>query len=295
MKNKKHAFLLMAHNNIDILRLLIKQLDNPNVDIFLHIDKKSDILIDDIRDIDLKFSEVYVFKKNKVYWAHLSQVTCEIFLLKEALEKDNYIYYHLLSGSDMLIKPIDELIEFFNKNGSLEYVHFESNDISLKKAQWINNYYVFQKFIRKNKTAKVLNFIVLQLQYILRINRNKTNKIKFSTGSNWFSITNEFAEYVVKKLDFIHKTFKFTRSPDEFFIQTILMNSKFRNTLFYSKFDDNYKSILRYIDWDRGNPYNFTIEDYDEILKSNMFIARKITSLELGNKIFNYTNEMVNK
>ena len=32
---------------------------------------------------------------------------------------------------------------------------------------------------------------------------------------------------------------------------------------------------MRYIDWDRGNPYVFRIDDYDALMKSDCMFARK--------------------
>lgn len=37
----KHAFMIMAHNNYNQLTKLLYLLDHPEVEIFLHIDKKS--------------------------------------------------------------------------------------------------------------------------------------------------------------------------------------------------------------------------------------------------------------
>lgn len=38
----KHAFMIMAHNNYNQLTKLLYLLDYPDVEIFLHIDKKSE-------------------------------------------------------------------------------------------------------------------------------------------------------------------------------------------------------------------------------------------------------------
>ncbi len=40
----KHAFLIMAHNNLEILQTLVSMLDDERNDIFLHIDLKSNML-----------------------------------------------------------------------------------------------------------------------------------------------------------------------------------------------------------------------------------------------------------
>ena len=39
--------------------------------------------------------------------------------------------------------------------------------------------------------------------------------------------------------------------------------------------DDNYIACMRYIDWKKGNPYSFTINDYDELMNSGCLFARK--------------------
>ena len=37
----KHAYMIMAHDQFELLSILIKMLDDPRNDIFLHIDKKA--------------------------------------------------------------------------------------------------------------------------------------------------------------------------------------------------------------------------------------------------------------
>lgn len=40
MSYKKHAYLIMAHNNFYILEKLLRLLDDSRNDIYVHIDKK---------------------------------------------------------------------------------------------------------------------------------------------------------------------------------------------------------------------------------------------------------------
>lgn len=37
----RHAFLIMAHNHFDFLKILLKRLDDPRNDIYLHVDRKA--------------------------------------------------------------------------------------------------------------------------------------------------------------------------------------------------------------------------------------------------------------
>lgn len=38
--NEKHAFLILAHNEFEVLKLLVEALDDPHNDIFIHFDAK---------------------------------------------------------------------------------------------------------------------------------------------------------------------------------------------------------------------------------------------------------------
>lgn len=37
----------------------------------------------------------------------------------------------------------------------------------------------------------------------------------------------------------------------------------------------DYRSCLRYIDWERGNPYVFRNEDFEDLIASDFLFARK--------------------
>ena len=59
------------------------------------------------------------------------------------------------------------------------------------------------------------------------------------------------------------------------FLQTEIMNSKYKNNLYYNKMDNNYIACMRYIDWNRGKPYTWTLNDFDELIHSKFLFARK--------------------
>lgn len=40
-KMLRHAYLIMAHNNFEILEKQVLLLDSPNADFYIHVDKKS--------------------------------------------------------------------------------------------------------------------------------------------------------------------------------------------------------------------------------------------------------------
>ena len=121
---------------------------------------------------------------------------------------------------------------------------------------------------------------------MLKINRLKKYNLIIGKGSNWFSITDQFAKYLVDKKEFILKLCQKSSCADEIFAQTMLINSPFYSNI-YDKYDAN--SNLRLIDWKRGNPYTFTIEDYELLIQSDAIFARKFSEekdITIINKIF---------
>ena len=111
----KHAFLIMAHNNLEILQTLVSMLDDERNDIFLHIDLKSNMLAN--HPISTSKARLFVLEHRvDVRWGNLSQIRTEYALLEEALKHGSYEYYHILSGQDLPIKTQDEIHQFFHEH-----------------------------------------------------------------------------------------------------------------------------------------------------------------------------------
>ena len=113
------------------------------------------------------------------------------------------------------------------------------------------------------------------IQKLCRVDRQKHNPYELCFGSSWFSITDEFAFYILEHWDYLLNNFKHTFAPDEIYVQTLCYNSKFKDRLYMDNMDDDYRASQRYIDWKRGNPYTFTINDYEELMNSGCLFARK--------------------
>lgn len=276
MKNKQ-AILIIAHNNQYILEKIIETLDSEYFDFYIHIDRKSNLDVKKIKSIG-KISKVTILKQIDVRWAGYSQVQCELLLLKEAVKYGTYDFMHLISGVDFPIKTATEIYQYFYENKETEFVHFQSEAFPEEKVKWIKYYHFFRKFSRKNNLLKVLEEVSLWFQKVIGINRMKKSNFQFMTGANWFSITNDFATYVVSKEKEIEKQYRNTRSADEIFMQTLLFNSKFRDRVKMPNYINNYSSCMRCIDWERGTPYTYDINDLEMLKKSNYMFARKFDS-----------------
>ena len=77
--------------------------------------------------------------------------------------------------------------------------------------------------------------------------------------------------------------FNYSFCADELYLQTIL-NSYNPNI----NIDDN-EMAARYIDWKRGKPYTFTINDVEELkqlVNTKYAFARKISDFEIVDEVF---------
>lgn len=269
----KHAYLIMTHNNFYILEKLLLLLDSEKHDIFVHVDKKVlDFPFEKFEKL-LKKSKLIFIPRMDIIWASPTQITCEIELLKTSMSYGKYSYYHLLSGVDLPIKSQDEIYNFFENNKGKEFIgftnQFDKNRVC--KINLFNNIGRGKSFINSIKYRARKLFIIIQNIF----NYNYMNKYKMSVkkGTNWFSITDELARYVVKNEKLIKDMFKYSISGDEHFLHTLVWNSSFKDNVY--NLQDELDSCKRLIDWNRGQPYTYKEQDYDLIINSDKLFARK--------------------
>lgn len=212
-------------------------------------------------------------------------VKCELALL-EAAAKGNYQYYHLISGVDMPLKTNNEIHAFFEMNSGHEFVHFCSDEQAEKQKDRVERYHSMRLASSSSIVARHIGNVankLLSLQYRTNFRRKENLNIGFSYGAQWFSITNQFAAYILQNKRWVKKHFRFTRCSDEHFIQTLIAGSDFYRTLYLQKPND-YLACMRCIDWIKGNPYVFRSEDFDYLIHSPFLFARKF-SMQVDKKI----------
>lgn len=288
MENR-HAYLIIAHWNFDLLGKLLHALDDERNDIFLHVDaKSSDFDYERIKSF-LTQSELIMIERKKIIWGHFSIVDCEIRLLKAATESGKYKYYHLISGQDFPLKNQDYIHDFFDVS-DLEYITSWDNNTKVSDAR---NYtyaykffYPFNVFDIRKARYKRLNELSVSLQGKIGIDRTGRMPFEVYKGDQWFSITDDFARYLVEKERLIRALFKSTMAPDELFVATLANYSDFKSRIAGEN--------LRLIDWKRGGPYVFNDEDYEELASSDKLFVRKVT-YEPGMTLVDRLSDLVTK
>ena len=281
---KKHAYLIMAHTQPELLKMLLRKLDDERNDIYLHIDSKAkDYPLDEVAAVLQKANCVFT-ERTDVKWGSYSQIHCEMVLLKEAV-KCEHAYYHLLSGMDLPIKSQNEIHAFFEKYDGLEFVDEDLPEISEAALSRVKYNH---KFYGKAGSAKdILGALSAKGQKLLGVDTTKKyGDIIFQKGRNWFSITHGLAKLVVEKESWIQEVFGQSVCGDELFLQTVARNSEFADKICNPNTMPEVPDT-RYIDWERGsnnNPYVFRESDYEELMNSTALFARKF-DLNIDKKI----------
>lgn len=279
----KHAYLIMAHNNFDLLAKLLELIDDDRNDIYIHIDVKAGNFDKNKITRNVVKSSVYFTERIDVKWAAVSGIICEMILLQEAVRREEYDYYHLLSGVDLPIKSQTEIHRFFDEHKGTEFVEYDETVIDKNIMDRVAHYYFFQDVYGRNRKNIIMALLYIfdnisdRIQALLHINRVRNIKCIWQKGPNWFSITHNLAKQILGQKEWIERTFKYTRSGDELFVQTILCNSFFKNNVYKGGVDKVNSPSLRKIDWTRGKPYTWRKNDYNELINDEAMFARKFS------------------
>lgn len=281
----KHAIIILAHKESENLFSLV-QYFNRECDVFIHFDKKakiSPLFISKIEDLP-QVKKVY--RKYTVNWGGFSMLRCEMFMLKQTLEKSDASYFHLISGQDYPIKPLDCFLQFFDNHYGLNFISFTH----LPNLKWQGNTFdrityfyptdIFSDRITLKK--KILKYVGFQKR--MRLKRNIPLQFDhIYGGSQWFSLSRIGVDSLVR-YTYSHRLFYwrflFTFAPEEAYPQTVLVNILPR-TLIISH---NYR-FIRWNNENGNNPSNLGKEHFHLLAKTNDLFARKLISP--------YANELI--
>ena len=186
----------------------------------------------------------------------------------------------------MPLKSQDDIYAFFEEESGYEFVRFYNENFEAGDRVYYY-YYPFQEVCGKGNGIttfpfKIANCFMVAVQKMIKFTRNKD--IRSQKGSNWFSITDDLARYVLSKKQRIKKVFFATYCADEIFLQTLIWNSGFKDKLFHNKFDNDMHAIMRLIIWEKNGPHVFTMED-KEMLEATEFLFGRKFDVSVDEKI----------
>ena len=118
-----------------------------------------------------------------------------------------------------------------------------------------------------------LRFLYLKYQ---DLTQKRCKDITFKKGAQWCSLTQSFVEYLIGQEKNVREWFSATFCPDELFIQTVCVNSPFKNNI--KNASSEYDSNMRFIKWVNGELLPIEVSDLPDLESSDRWFARKFSS-----------------
>lgn len=268
----KYAYLIIAHNEFDILQRLVHALDDERNDIYIHFDRK----VRTLPEITAVRSRLYILDRRvDVRWGSVLQIRSEFRLWEDAFSNGPYERYILISGTHLPLVPVDGLCSAWNEYSGKNLIHGFGKEIEYQEVMKVHRYNLFMRgfahgSLRNQIVHQWLWKAFLAAQRILGIRRN--DSIDFYRGANWVALSQEAVEFILSRKRFALRVFRMSFCADEYLVPTLLMMSDaFRDTIVKAPF-------LLYQDMMRANARVLTIDDYDGIRSSGCLFARKFSS-----------------
>lgn len=288
MNNPTHAFLVEGSGNEHILKQMMSLFSTQEFHFIVHWDRKS------ANQPDFsKFSNVTIIPSMSVFWGTDTQVLTEKKLFQTALNMfPDVKWVHLISESDVPLMSPSYFLNYFNykMNSDVEF-DGEANAYRDRIKYWMP----IRKLNFKNSyMGLLLHRSVKAFNMILKVNRLKKIKFPIYKGSNWVSLTNADLKKVVGFKNF--EMFLHSSLADEVYVQTILGNDHLLKRESEKLVDNRYLLLgHRYIDWIRGEPYQFQDNDIAELMNlinGTYSFARKVKSNDVAKKLIEKLAEL---
>jgi len=260
----KIAHLILTHKNPEQLERLIKAMDHPAFDFYVHIDKKTNAA--PFQYLAEKKNIFLIKNRTSIYWAGYGTIQATLNGFGE-IPLTNYDYINVISGQDFPLKSADHIYRYIDQRRDKEFITCDSIKDKWKEAAIrVTDYHLINwripgKFRLSRLITKILPPRKFPLDYEL-VGR-----------ANWFTLTPASITYL---LDFLTKNpkvirfFKYCWGADEFFFATILFNSHFK---------DHIVDNLVYVDWSvpvkTGHPKLLRSEDFEALCATDKLFARK--------------------
>lgn len=265
----KTAHLFLVHNHPQHLYRVIQRMNHPDFDFYIHLDRKQPIepflpLLD--------FPNVFFIKKRvKVRWGGYSIVQATLNgILEISKSSTPYKYINLLSGQDYPLKPAEELALFYREQDSHGFI--EVRDVV---KDWTEALPRFQFYDLTDLGIRGKTRIQSLMNLLLPKRKIPYNMHPYGHSMFWMLPT-EMAFYVANTVlsdRKLKRFFSMVWAADELTFQTILMHSKYKDSLI----NNNY----RYIDWSekKSSPKLLNELDFPKLRDVPMLFARKMDSL----------------
>jgi len=263
------AHLVITYTNPHQTARMIRRMQHPDFDFYIHVDKKQDIAP---HLFLANMPQVYLIRDRvDVIWGGYNTIEAELRSVQEIFDTGReYDYIHLMSGQDYPIKPASQIHDFFVQHRGKEFLEFEHFD------DWSADAYTrIQRYHLTNYRFPGRYYFQWLLNRLLPL-RVSPVALEYFGSSMFWALTPTCLKYI---LGFIRTNTRFRRfmrltwGADEFLFQTLVLNSHFQKNVVNSN--------LLYLDRDPGeaHPNIITTSHLPAIAASKKLFTRKVDML----------------
>lgn len=279
------AYLILAHDQPQLLARLIDRLANDGNIVILHYDLKANH--DDFNYLQARYAQepmVLLAERIAVSWGDWSIVQATLKGL-EAIKETGLMpdYVYLLSGSDYAIKPPLQLKKFLRQNACLDFIEA----FPTKDERWVMQGIQTERHelyhLLNWRTHPRLFSWSITLQKFLGIERHLPANLHPHIGSQWWCLRwNSITKILKAAQDTeIIAFFKKTWVPDELFFQTLIAGLIPKDEIVTTSL------TLFQFSPDYGVPIIYSNGHFDYLASAPFFFARKFSPYaeELRNQL----------
>lgn len=263
----RHAYLILAHNEFEVLDHLVKALDDERNDIYVHIDAR----VKTLPALKTSKSRLELLQDRiPTYWGDTSLMEAEYRLLRAAASHGGYAFFHIISGVHMPLKKQDDIHAFFDGNAGvsvLSPMETTAREIEYKFARC--HFFVRGQSSSSPAVKKLCNTlwrIALVIQKGMP--KRSCGDIEFK-ASQWCSLSKEAADSLLDNYTEAKRRFRHSFCCDEFFIPYMLKTHGI-------VWDDDER--LLFMKFRVFSPKVLDEQDYEEMVASDCLFARKFTN-----------------
>lgn len=264
-----HAAVITAYKDYPTLVRLVRSLRAEHIAVYIHVDAKS--RFGEAQLAELRTLARLVVRRHTIYWGSYSHLTAILDLVRAALADPAVTYLHVVSGQDF---PVGTLVDAVDPQA----IHMDVEPID-EAPEVVRDRVRYRNLLHRGEGLRwlyrPLNKAQLAVQRVLGCNRRATRTYgNIFKGLVWLSMPREAARHCVedRQARQLLRELRDYYLPEEFFFQTVLMNSPFRQQISPSRrftlWEERYGVIPGILD----------LDDLAAIRQTDSLFARKIDS-----------------
>jgi hypothetical protein len=253
------AFFIAVHAFERQLEWLLKAIYNPDDIFIIHINRtSSDDYVRAVNAITAGLPNIHYLPRLRITWGGWSIVEMTLNAMRFLSEHPGeWTHFVNLSGQDYPLRPVSALRGFLSGAGDTNFLSMRAIESQPYHIRRRLHWYCVE---RAGKTRRLpvpnLRALCTPVEWY---------------GDFWGILTRDFCEWLVNS-DVSRRyqlALRHTKIPDEFFLQTLIMQSPFAGTVVSESC-----RYFKYLTKSPG-PITITTEMFDEVLRSDAFFARK--------------------